>query len=220
MNFTKTDSVRPSCPECVYKHLSEALILGEEYLTQDMDGTRPYLDHFLYMYGNLGQAEAQSKRDYPEMAQAIRSLRLRCNENKHSGLPPRFHVPTVEDISEILALGGMAIDGTELEWEEWNEEEEDSPTVLEEPIAAFIPAIGDEPTETTMLVIPPVTLDADDLYDKASVSYTQKGEGDSICQNCEAWQGLEGDSRVSGRCLVVAGKIFKNASCDLFSKKK
>ena len=205
---SRTDSARPSCPECVYKHLSAALVLGDEYLTQDMDGTRPYLDHYLYMYGNLGQAEEQSKRDYPDMAQAIRSLRLRCNENKNSSLPHRFHVPTVEDIGEILELGGMAIDGTQIDWEEWNEDEEDyddSSTLPNEPIVD---------------ILPPVTLDADDLYDKASVSYTQKGKGESTCQNCEAWQGLEGDSRVSGRCSIVDGKIFKSGACELFSKKK
>ena len=116
-------------------------------------------------------------------------------------------MPTVEDIGEILALGGMAIDGTQIDWDEWNEDEEDyddTPTLPDEPIVD---------------ILPPVTLDTD-LYDKASVSYKQRGEGESICQNCEAWQGLEGDSRVSGRCSIVDGKIFKSGACDLFTKKK
>lgn len=195
--MTRSDSsIRPSCILCVYKHLSNVIVLAGEYLSQDPDGYRPYRDHLLYMTGHLSQAEEQSVQEYPEMSQKIREVRKRIETAKAEGMPPSTHVPTIEDISEILMLGGMGLDGLPLEEEEEDEIEGDL---------------------TEMRYDPPI-MGIDELS-MAEVGYTTGATG-NYCQDCDYWTGFLPDSTVSGSCAIVAGRVFKKGTCTHFEDKK
>lgn len=58
---------RPSCTECVEKHLGSAMVLMAEVRAG-------YLDHRLYAVGHLSEAEAESQ-EWPELHDAIRAAR-------------------------------------------------------------------------------------------------------------------------------------------------
>lgn len=203
--MNRNDSVRQTCLKCVYKHLASSIVLGGEYLSQDNDGDRPYKDHLLYVTGNLQQAEEQVQREYPLTAQAIRSLRVRLETNKWEGLPPSLHVPTEEDIEEILKTAGLGMDGLPLEdpFVEVMEPEE-----VEDPL-------DDGETEESYMIFAPM----DDRFPKAEANYQLAGSPNA-CQDCDNWMGLNAGSNVTGGCSVVEGTIFKQGHCDLFTKKK
>lgn len=195
---------RPSCPRCVWKHLSSALILGGEYLSEDSDGSRPYKDHLFFMNGHLSQAEEQSARNYPEMSRKIREVRLRLENAKFDGLHPALHVVTVEDVEEILQLGGMGMDGLPLE---------ETPSVLVvEPIALdSVDPVEEEP-------LPPIAPAKKMSRDEAE--YVVLGTPEAFCENCQNWAGLDASSKATGNCSLVNGKLFLRGSCSLFEPKK
>lgn len=65
--------MRPSCLECVMKHLAQACILVSE-------SKLGYPHHFAYAIGHLGEAECESLHDYPGLAQRIREFRKKLLE--------------------------------------------------------------------------------------------------------------------------------------------
>lgn len=199
----KNDSVRPTCLKCVYKHLAAAVITGSEYLSQDSDGDRPYKDHLLFVTGNLQQAEEQVQRDYPMTAKAIRTLRIKLEDNKWEGLPPVTHVPSEEDIEEILKTAGLGMDGLPLEGAFIEEKELEADTLD-----------AGEIGETY-----PVFAPMDDRFPKTEVNYQLTGSLNA-CQDCDSWMGLNAGSTVTGSCSVVEGTIFRQGHCELFTKKK
>lgn len=64
----RTDATRPTCLECVEKHLGSAAVLMEE-------AARGWPDHRLLAIGHLAQAEEESHDDIPLLAERVRSLR-------------------------------------------------------------------------------------------------------------------------------------------------
>lgn len=61
--------MRQTCLFCVSKHIAQAIILVTEARTG-------YPMHIWYAVGHLAEAEAESCRDFPEIANAIRGARL------------------------------------------------------------------------------------------------------------------------------------------------
>jgi hypothetical protein len=61
--------MRPSCPDCVRKHLAQASIISSEVKLG-----HPEL--YWFAVGHLAEAEAESVKDYPELAEKIRQERL------------------------------------------------------------------------------------------------------------------------------------------------
>lgn len=190
---------RPSCPRCVWKHLSSALVLGGEYLSEDPDGTRPYKDHLLFMNGHLSQAEEQSARNYPEMSRKIREIRLRLENAKFEGLPSFNHVITAEDVEEILTAGGMGMDGLPLE----------VPVLL----AATEPIVLD--SEEPLPTIAP-----EKKISRQEAGYRVLGSPGSFCENCQHWTGAYKEKGATGGCAIVSGDLFVRGSCSLFEPKK
>ena len=61
--------MRKSCVDCILKHVGSAIILAEEAVLG-------YPHHFVYAVGHLAQAEEEALKDYPEIAEMIRNLRI------------------------------------------------------------------------------------------------------------------------------------------------
>lgn len=60
------------CHNCMMKHLGQAFVLTEEYLTNDYDA------HLVLAIGHLAEAE----REGPEWRELIRGIRKRFEEGK------------------------------------------------------------------------------------------------------------------------------------------
>lgn len=60
--------LRPSCLKCVRKHISQAIVLLSE-------SKKGYPEHFWIAMGHLGEAEDESIKAYPELANQIRDAR-------------------------------------------------------------------------------------------------------------------------------------------------
>jgi hypothetical protein len=75
----RTDAVRPSCINCVEKHLSRAIALFEELPN--------YPEHRLLAIGNLAEAESESADEMPELSEKIRQIRIQYQETNE---PPDF----------------------------------------------------------------------------------------------------------------------------------
>lgn len=59
--------MRESCLECVMKHVGKAAVLIHEL--------RDYPFHFIYVIGNLSEAEDECEKDYPELRDRIYQVR-------------------------------------------------------------------------------------------------------------------------------------------------
>lgn len=59
--------MRDSCIQCVIKHLGKAAILLQEL--------RNYPHHFVYVIGNLSEAEDEAEKMYPEIRNRIYAVR-------------------------------------------------------------------------------------------------------------------------------------------------
>lgn len=82
--------MRPSCLSCVKKHVAQAMILFSE-------AENGYPLHFWWALGHLAEAEAESIRDFPLLAQTIRKVRLQYEKNDNP--------PTLDELLEgILAV--------------------------------------------------------------------------------------------------------------------
>lgn len=64
----RQDSCRASCGECLRKHLGSAIVCAHEV-------AHGYPHHDLLVIGHLSEAEQESARDNPGLAEGIRSLR-------------------------------------------------------------------------------------------------------------------------------------------------
>jgi hypothetical protein len=68
MIANSSGGLRPSCLKCVRKHISQAIVL----LSEKKKG---YPEHFWIAMGHLGEAEDESIKAYPELANQIRDAR-------------------------------------------------------------------------------------------------------------------------------------------------
>jgi len=72
--------MRPTCLDCVRKHLAQASILHTEMVTG--------YPHFKwYVIGQLAEAEAECVTDYPEFANTIREYRKEFEADESCKLP-------------------------------------------------------------------------------------------------------------------------------------
>lgn len=83
--------MRPSCLNCVRKHLAEA----EIYLTESKLG---YDRHFWMAIGSMSHACAESIRDYPELALVLR------NEYKLLEEDPDYQIPILDLIDAVTEV--------------------------------------------------------------------------------------------------------------------
>lgn len=60
--------LRDSCIKCVRKHIAQARVLLDE-------SKLGYPNHFFLALGHLAEAEAESIKDFPELATKIREMR-------------------------------------------------------------------------------------------------------------------------------------------------
>jgi len=67
--------LRPSCLECVKKHIAQAIILLKESISG-------YPEHLWLAIGHLAEAEEESIKNYPQFADKIRKDRLELMNNK------------------------------------------------------------------------------------------------------------------------------------------
>jgi hypothetical protein len=86
-----TRGPRPTCTDCARKHLAQAIVLlGEAHLG--------YPEHRWLAIGHLAEASDETVADYPDIAEDIRSERLKLMAN--SGYKPML-MELIERISEI-----------------------------------------------------------------------------------------------------------------------
>lgn len=79
--------MRDSCIECVMKHVGKAAVLIHEL--------RDYPFHYIYVIGNLSEAEDECERDYPELRDRIYCMRKAFQRGEEIDLEQ-----LVEDIYE------------------------------------------------------------------------------------------------------------------------
>lgn len=191
---------RPSCIRCVWKHLSKAVVLAGEYLSLNARGESRYKIHLLLMNGNIAEAEEESGEMFPAMSAKICEVRLRIEEAKFAGAPLRDRVITLEDVEEILRLGGCDVDGLPLD--------SDSPAVVVE--------IADPTPDPDV-----PTIEVPEKISPMGAGYMVLGNPDRFCMDCDKWMGFtDPEKKVSGECALVEGSVFTIASCDLFEPKK
>jgi hypothetical protein len=82
-----TRGYRPSCLDCVCKHLAQAMVLFQEAESPE------YRVHFWLAVGHMAEAESESISDYYQLATDIRTLRLTIMED-------RDYKPNLVDIIE------------------------------------------------------------------------------------------------------------------------
>ena len=82
---------RPSCLDCIRKHLAQASALMDE-------ARQGHPQHRWLAIGHLGEAEAESLGAYPDLAKAIRKERLLYMEN------PDHDVPIMELIDQASEM--------------------------------------------------------------------------------------------------------------------
>lgn len=70
--------MRETCLCCVKKHIAKAIILLSE-------AKLGYPLHFYLALGNLSEAEDECVRDYPELANEIRDIRLEIEVDTFNG---------------------------------------------------------------------------------------------------------------------------------------
>jgi len=72
--------MRPSCLECTGKHLAQACELIKETKTG-------YPSFHWYVIGHLAEAEEETVRDYPDLANEIREYRVAWTEDHKVVIP-------------------------------------------------------------------------------------------------------------------------------------
>lgn len=73
----KTLGWRPSCPDCVLKHLGQALILFQE-----SESSEDYRIHRWIAVGHMAEAESELLSSFPEDARRLRKTRLAIMEDE------------------------------------------------------------------------------------------------------------------------------------------
>ena len=79
---------RKTCLDCVRKHLGQAHVLFDEFLSGD------YNSHFWLAVGHMAEAESESVQDYPEIADMIREERCKAMSEEEY-LPDILEVPQI-----------------------------------------------------------------------------------------------------------------------------
>jgi len=82
------DSPRKACPDCVRKHLAQAIVLFQEAM-------QGYPEHRWLAMGHMAEAEAEIEGMFPDIADEIRGLRKKCEEM------PGFYPGLIRVIKEI-----------------------------------------------------------------------------------------------------------------------
>ena len=84
-----TEGVRPSCLDCVRKHLGQAIIVFQESEYPE------YANHFWLGIGHLAEMESELLSSYPDFARAIRETRLAM-------MADRDYLPNLMDLFDWI----------------------------------------------------------------------------------------------------------------------
>jgi len=85
----QSEGYRPTCLDCVRKHIAQAMILLQESESPE------YKNHFWLGIGHLAEAESESLSSYPTLANTIRDHRL-------SMMADRNYKPDLTNLFEIV----------------------------------------------------------------------------------------------------------------------
>lgn len=94
--------MRPSCLECVAKHLGSAAVYIEE-------ASLGYPSYFGYAYGELNHAASECLNDYPDLAWAIREHRIRWGATRREKKPHRIPFESMFSYISMLDESGSPI---------------------------------------------------------------------------------------------------------------
>ena len=72
--------MRVYCLDCVIKHLGQAMVLNQEFLSG-------YKDHMLLVVGHLAEASEECMEIVPDIAEEIRQYRLLILEDELYSIP-------------------------------------------------------------------------------------------------------------------------------------
>lgn len=107
--------MRPSCLDCAGKHLAQACVLLKETKTG-------YPAFRWFVIGHLAEAEAETVREYPELANEIREQRIAWNEDESIVIPFEELLAKIDELLEAEPL--METDPEEDPEEETDESSE------------------------------------------------------------------------------------------------
>lgn len=83
--------MRPTCLECAGKHLAQACELTKEMKTG-------YPSFHWFVIGHLAEAEEETVRDYPELANEIREHRVAWTEDNDVVIPYEELLGKIDDL--------------------------------------------------------------------------------------------------------------------------
>ncbi len=81
-HFKRVSNVRPSCKDCVRKHLGQACVLMQEFYTG-------YAWHRWLVIGHLAEAEHEAMHEWPLIANKIREHRVTFIDDDSHEIPFR-----------------------------------------------------------------------------------------------------------------------------------
>ena len=87
------DSMRPTCLECAGKHLAQACELTKEYKTG-------YPSFHWFVIGHLAEAEEETVRDYPDLANEIREYRVAWTDDHDLVVPYEELLGRIDELLE------------------------------------------------------------------------------------------------------------------------
>jgi len=85
----QSDGYRPTCLDCVRKHIAQAIILLQEAEIPE------YKNHFWLGLGHIAEAESESLSSYPALANTLRDHRLAM-------MADREYKPDLTDLFEVV----------------------------------------------------------------------------------------------------------------------
>jgi len=96
--------VRATCEECALKHLSQAELLACQLLGEAeilwSESRQGYAHHIWMVLGHMAQAADELLETRPEMANEIRSHRIKMQDTRHD--PAGFYRPPFGKLIEAL----------------------------------------------------------------------------------------------------------------------
>lgn len=78
IKWTRGETMRSFCMHCTLKHIGKAIVLLSE-------AKLGYPEHLYIAIGNLSEAEDECLIEHPELAERIREIRLRIEDDINEG---------------------------------------------------------------------------------------------------------------------------------------
>ncbi len=89
-NYDKGGLMRNSCLKCAMKHITQSSILLAE-------SEKGYPNHYWYALGHLAEAEDELVKDFPELANTVRNVRIDLEKDEN-------HKPDYESLMNMVTL--------------------------------------------------------------------------------------------------------------------